>query len=211
VAVRIAMTVEDKAAARQEFEAYERMSDLQGTYVPRLKAFGYTLGGTACFVATEYLEVCSLPLRTACHALFGRCLAGRCTTSFGSTAQSAGCTVLCEATPAEPSTRGVNSRPSPTHSRCVQQGDRWDWESPAHLALGPRLLEALQKVHELKIRHGDVHEANILVTPEGGVFLLDFDACEWDAPDWALEDEQSWVEKTLSWKPWVRPHVLAPC
>ena len=77
------------------------------------------------------------------------------------------------------------------------------------MALGPRLLEALQHVHDLRIRHGDLHEGNVLVTPEGSVFLLDFGNCELDAPDSALEDEQYYVSHLLSMKPRVRRLSLA--
>jgi len=72
---------------------------------------------------------------------------------------------------------------------CLRQGQRWDWRSPAHFQLGPRLLEALRRIHELGIRHGDLHPGNILVTPDDAVFVLDFDGCEMSAPAWALDQE----------------------
>ena len=72
----------------------------------------------------------------------------------------------------------------------LRQGQHWDWRSPAHFKLGPRLLEALRRVHELGIRHGDLHPGNILVTPDDAVFVLDFDGCETSAPAWALDQEQ---------------------
>ena len=77
------------------------------------------------------------------------------------------------------------------------------------MALGPRLLDALQHVHDMGIRHGDLHEGNILVTPEDGVLLLDFGNCELDAPDSALEDERYYVSHLLSMKPRVRRLSLA--
>ena len=58
----------------------------------------------------------------------------------------------------------------------ARQGQAWDWKSPAHRALGPRLLEVLQRVHDLGIGHGDLHPGNILVTPDSvthKAYLLD--------------------------------------
>jgi len=57
VAVRAAQSQDGQAAAQQEVAAYQKMLDLQGTYVPRLKAHGYTLGGRIYFVATEFIHV----------------------------------------------------------------------------------------------------------------------------------------------------------
>ena len=77
------------------------------------------------------------------------------------------------------------------------------------MALGPRLLEALERVHELGIRHGDcLHEGNMLVTPEDEVILLDFGMCQLDAPDWRLDQEHKLVAHTLSLKYQVRRPVL---
>ena len=87
----------------------------------------------------------------------------------------------------------------------ARQGQAWDWKSPAHRALGPRLLEVLQRVHDLGIRHGDLHPGNILVTPDSVVFILDFDGCEIAAPERALAAEQHDLEYMLS----LKPHVSA--
>ena len=56
-AVRLAVDAAAQQAAQLEAEAYERLQPLQEVIVPRLLAHGYTLGGDAYFVATEFIEV----------------------------------------------------------------------------------------------------------------------------------------------------------
>lgn len=43
------------------------------------------------------------------------------------------------------------------------------------LALGDRLAALLDRVHERGVVYGDLHPGNIMVTPEGGVALVDFE------------------------------------
>ena len=57
VAVRLAFSAQAQCAAQLEVAVYERIQDLQGCYVPRLVAYGYTCGGSAYFVATTYIKV----------------------------------------------------------------------------------------------------------------------------------------------------------
>ena len=65
-------------------------------------------------------------------------------------------------------------------------------------------------MHELGIRHGDVHEGNILVTADDAVFLLDFGACVLDLDDWELDGEQRSVTFLMSLPPQVRRHSALP-
>ena len=57
-AVRVAVKATDRDAAEREVAAYKRLEELQGVHLPRLLAFGDTLGGTAFLAAIEYLQVC---------------------------------------------------------------------------------------------------------------------------------------------------------
>ena len=76
---------------------------------------------------------------------------------------------------------------------------------------GPHLLQTLQSVHQLGIRHGGVHARNIIVTPDNAVFLLDFDKSELDAPAWTLAAEERDMQWLLSCKPRVRrPTLVLP-
>ena len=71
----------------------------------------------------------------------------------------------------------------------------------------PRVLEALQRVHDLGIRHHDLHERNLLVTREHAVFLLDFDKCNLAPYEGSLAAERhewTWDNDLLSYRPRVR-------
>ncbi len=81
--------------------------------------------------------------------------------------------------------------------------------SPTHQALAPRVLEALQRVHDLGIRHNDLHEGNILVTREHAVFLLDFDKCNLAPYEGFLAAERHEWSYLLNFRPQARmlpPH-----
>lgn len=56
-AVRLANDDGTMRSAKQEVAAYQRLKHLQGVCVPQLLAHGYTLGGSAYFVATKFIEV----------------------------------------------------------------------------------------------------------------------------------------------------------
>ena len=56
-AVRLATDDHAMWNAKQEVAAYQQMEHLQGVCVPQLLAHGYTLGGSAYFVATKFIEV----------------------------------------------------------------------------------------------------------------------------------------------------------
>jgi hypothetical protein len=66
-AVRLAIGAAAQQAAQLEAEAYERLQPLQAVVVPRLLAHGYTLGGDAYFVATEFIEVQIWFAASVCH------------------------------------------------------------------------------------------------------------------------------------------------
>ena len=61
-AVRLAADDGAMQSAKQEVAAYQRLKHLQGMCVPQLLAHGYTLGGSAYFVATKFIEVQSQEL-----------------------------------------------------------------------------------------------------------------------------------------------------
>ncbi|KAH9487272.1 hypothetical protein JR316_0001342 [Psilocybe cubensis] len=42
---------------------------------------------------------------------------------------------------------------------------------------------ALQSIHNADIRHQDIRADNLTVTPDGRVFIIDFDCAEWASPD----------------------------
>ncbi|KAK9916980.1 hypothetical protein WJX75_009469 [Coccomyxa subellipsoidea] len=132
-AVRLAIGAAAQQAAQLEAEAYERLQPLQAMVVPRLLAHGYTLGGDAYFVATEFIE-----------------------------------------------------------------GNPWDWHSAAHRALDDEVLSALDEIHKLGVLHGDLHEGNILVTPECKVVVLDFNGAHLEAPANELTAEQDHVALLLA-------------
>ena len=68
-AVRLALDGHKMRAAKQEVAAYQTMKHLQGVCVPRLLAHGYTLGGSAYSVATEFIEVQCYGLPQSQHLL----------------------------------------------------------------------------------------------------------------------------------------------
>lgn len=80
----------------------------------------------------------------------------------------------------------------------AMQGTTWDWHSAAHRALDGEVLSALDEVHKLGVLHGDLHEGNILVTPERKVVVLDFDGARLEAPASELIAEQDHVALLLA-------------
>lgn len=78
------------------------------------------------------------------------------------------------------------------------QGNPWDWHSAAHRALDDEVLSALDEIHKLGVLHGDLHEGNILVTPECKVVVLDFNGAHLEAPANELTAEQDHVALLLA-------------
>ena len=70
------------------------------------------------------------------------------------------------------------------------QGAAWHWCQASHRALDSKLESALAKIHAAGILHGDLHDGNILVTPDDQVFILDFAAAEQHATRKALRLEK---------------------
>lgn len=56
----------------------------------------------------------------------------------------------------------------------------WDWHAPSHRALDHKLKSALVQIHDAGVLHRDLHEGNILVTPDHRVLVLDFAAAQLD-------------------------------
>ena len=75
-------------------------------------------------------------------------------------------------------------------SRCVQ---------PRCWLPGSRVC-LTRSIHKLGVKHGDLHEGNILVATDGRVMLLDFDNATVEAPAGALEDEDCLLLENLVMK-----------
>ena len=169
VAVRLAFNVEDQMWAQQEVKVYSRLQCLQGKSVPRLRAHGFTHKGQVYFVATDYIAVSS-PLLLPRRAMESTC--------FPSSMPGFSMDLTCKI----------------YRSVCLVQGSKWDWNSRAHLALSSQLLDALAKVHNLGVLHGDLHAGNILVAPGGKIFILDFNGSQMQvAPEWLSEEQNTWA------------------
>ena len=70
------------------------------------------------------------------------------------------------------------------------QGEPWGWNQRSHQALDGGLREALRKIHEAGILHGDLHKGNILVTDEDRrIFILDFESSEMEATPEDMAEE----------------------
>ena len=63
---------------------------------------------------------------------------------------------------------------------CCTQGMPWDWRAPSHRALDHKLKSALVQIHAAGVLHRDLHEGNILVTPDHRIMVLDFAAAQLD-------------------------------
>ena len=83
-------------------------------------------------------------------------------------------------------------------SLCLQ-GSAWEWNSRAHKALTPKLLNALDMIHKAGVLHGDLHKRNILVTPSRQIFILDFDGSEPHASHELLVAEKAHMTDLLSY------------
>lgn len=74
-----------------------------------------------------------------------------------------------------------NSRtPALQRGLCCTQGVPWDWHAPSHRALDHKLKSALVQIHDAGVLHRDLHEGNILMTPDHRVLVLDFAAAQLD-------------------------------
>ncbi len=78
-----------------------------------------------------------------------------------------------------------------------------EWSLKERLAIGEKILKALEIVHRNDLVHGDLSPANILVTPDGGVRLLDvgfgkiFDEGNDLIPSTAMEESSLGVASPL--------------
>ena len=79
-----------------------------------------------------------------------------------------------------------------------QQGTAWEWNLRAHKAFIHRLVNAVELIHEAGVLHGDLHKRNILVTPSGQIFILDFDGSELRASHERLAAEKTHMTDLLS-------------
>ena len=82
-------------------------------------------------------------------------------------------------------------------SLCLQ-GIAWEWNSRAHKALSQKLMKALELIHKAGVLHGDLHKHNILVTPSGQIFILDFDGSKPRASHELLVAEKAHMTDLLS-------------
>lgn len=78
------------------------------------------------------------------------------------------------------------------------QGTTWDWHLAARRALDDEVLSALDEIHKLGVLHGDLHEGNILVTPECKVVVLDFNWARLEAPATELIAKQDHMALLLA-------------
>ena len=56
------------------------------------------------------------------------------------------------------------------------------------------MRKAYQEIHKLKVLHGDVRAANILVSDDKSIYIIDFESSR-PEEEWRLEDESAEVEK----------------
>ena len=59
------------------------------------------------------------------------------------------------------------------------------------------MRKAYQEIHKLKVLHGDVRAANILVSSNQSVYIIDFESARLDSES-GLADEASEVEKLFA-------------
>ena len=57
-----------------------------------------------------------------------------------------------------------------------------------------KVRKAYQELHRRKVLHGDIRAANILVSSNESVYIIDFESARTDA-ELSLEDEMGEVEK----------------
>jgi RIO-like serine/threonine protein kinase len=68
-------------------------------------------------------------------------------------------------------------------------------------AVKDKIRKAFRELHRLGIMHGDVRAANILVAPEGSVWIIDFESAEVvsdSTKSEMLESENAEVERLLN-------------
>ena len=59
------------------------------------------------------------------------------------------------------------------------------------------MRKAYQEIHRRNVLHGDVRAANILVSSNQSVYIVDFESVRFDAES-ILEDEMAQVEKLFA-------------
>ena len=74
------------------------------------------------------------------------------------------------------------------------------WSAPAHRALEGKLSLALLKIHAAGVLHGDLHEGNILVTPDHRVLILDFAGAQLHPTPKRLREERRSINYGQSWE-----------
>ena len=171
VAVRMAMTDEERVAAENEVAVYQRLRPLQGTDIPCLVAHGYTLDGNAYFVATSFVMV-------------------RYNVAISACAVRVLCTVLLTIV-----------RPEQLQLRVIRelcwQGVPWNG-NPAHRKLDGKFWATMTRIHQIGVVHKDLHPGNIIVTDNSRITVLDFASSCLDAPASELDKEQEYLELMLS-------------
>lgn len=73
------------------------------------------------------------------------------------------------------------------------------------------ILAVVHRLHDLGFAHGNLRPANIRVTDEGEVALIDFETCcQKGNPLFSLARFNDWVRLHLLWKSTVAPFVQTP-
>jgi RIO-like serine/threonine protein kinase len=78
------------------------------------------------------------------------------------------------------------------------QGEHWDETRQEHRDLASELVSALSAIHAKGVLHGDVHDGNILITPDGRIVMLDFAGAEVQAPASETDAEMCYLCNILT-------------
>ena len=76
------------------------------------------------------------------------------------------------------------------------QGMPWDWCEPSQRALKHKLKSALDQIHAAGVLHRDLHEGNILVTPDHRVLVLDFAGAQMNPTQELVDLEMEFIGLT---------------
>lgn len=77
-------------------------------------------------------------------------------------------------------------------SWCVQ-GSAWDSYAPSYKALVQMLESVMDEIHAAGVVHGNLHNGNILVTPDNHVLVLDFARAVLDPTDELVKAEKKCI------------------
>ena len=89
-----------------------------------------------------------------------------------------------------------NWTPGLHESLCGMQGMPWDCCEPSQRALKHKLKSALDQIHAAGVLHRDLHEGNILVTPDHRVLVLDFAGAQMNPTQELVDLEMEFIGLT---------------